>query len=147
MISGTTTAALVGLSFAIVGSTIWGTAALPFLYGSTMGYGLGSWRWYHNSIIEAEQSLIHYPHLIRLHMLANFPWQRMLDNRDVAWYNSANFRRNWVMESMLVASWLSAKPALEAIHARREQKLVEAYGDADAKEDPRYDNGEFSHSR
>jgi hypothetical protein len=129
LISGTTSAALFGLTAAVVGSSIWGTASLPFMFGSTMGYGLGIWRWYSNSVIESMYVVDKYPELLRLHMLANFPWQRSLREKRLEWYQSRTFERSWVLQSMLVVGWLSARPAIDEIYVKREAKIIEEYGD------------------
>jgi hypothetical protein len=31
------------------------------------------------------------------------------------------------MESMLIAGWMTAKPALDELHTRREAKIIEEY--------------------
>ena len=127
MIAGTTTAAMVGLSFAIASSFIWGTAALPFLVGSSLGFVLGSAQWYATSTHEALSRLNAYPALMRLHLLANFPREERFRTWTVNEFNAPVFERSWVLKSMLVASWLTAKPALDDIHDRKEAALVESY--------------------
>ncbi|KAK1569710.1 uncharacterized protein LY79DRAFT_571394 [Colletotrichum navitas] len=115
MLAGTSTAAVIGLSAAMIGSSIWGTAALPFLVGSSIGFVLGSARWYVVATREALLQLDNYPSILRLHLIANFPWKPELGRKGVDWYTSDRFRSRWEMESMLVAAWLTAQPALDEI--------------------------------
>ncbi|KAK1973273.1 hypothetical protein LZ30DRAFT_744060 [Colletotrichum cereale] len=127
MLAGTSTAAVIGLSAAMIGSSIWGTAALPFLVGSSMGFVLGSTRWYIIATREALLQLDNYPSILRLHLIANFPWKPELGRKSVDWYTSDRFSSTWQMKSMLVAGWLTAQPALDEIRNRTEAGIVESY--------------------
>jgi hypothetical protein len=135
MVAGTTTAAMLGLTFAIISATIWGTAALPFIIGSSMGFTIGSVRWYATSTTEAMNELDMYPALLRLHLQANFPRERRFRTWPLNQFRAEVFGQSWVLRSMLVAGWLTARPALDDIHDRKEAALVEAYSqeEADAK--------------
>ncbi|OLN97041.1 hypothetical protein CCHL11_02212 [Colletotrichum chlorophyti] len=127
MLAGTSTAAVLGITAAMVGSIIWGTAALPFIVGSSVGFVLGSTRWYAIATKEALLQLDNYPSILRLHLIANFPWKPELGRRGVDWYTVSRFNANWQMKSMLVASWLTAQPSLDEIRSRTEAGLVESY--------------------
>lgn len=127
MVAGTTTAAMLGLTFGIIASTIWGTAALPFIIGSSLGFTIGSTRWYTTSTFEALNGLDMYPALLRLHLVANFPRQQHFRTWPLSQFRADVFERSWVLKSMLVAGWLTARPALDDIHERKEAALVEAY--------------------
>ncbi|KAG7150649.1 hypothetical protein HYQ46_000401 [Verticillium longisporum] len=127
MISGTSTAAVIGVASAIAGSVIWGTAAIPFMVGSSMGFAIGSFRWYHVSLLEALVQLKKHPALLRLHITSNFPWVAQLHAHDVGWFTAERFTSSWVLKSMLVVGWLSAEPALREIRDRQEAMLVDRY--------------------
>ncbi|KAF0317261.1 hypothetical protein GQ607_015477 [Colletotrichum asianum] len=127
MLAGTATAAVVGLAASFVGASIWGTAGLPFIIGSSLGFVLGSTRWYVAASQEALLQLDKYPSILRLHLVSNFPWKPELGRLGVEWYTARRFGANWQMKSMLIAAWLTAQPALDEIRNRRETELVEAY--------------------
>ncbi|KAM4067189.1 sugar transporter [Hirsutella rhossiliensis] len=127
MLSGTTSAMTLGLTAAAASSMIWGTATLPFIIASSVGFAMGSLRWYFASTQEALLQLDRYPSLLRLHVLANFPWLPEYARRDASWFTRERFHSNWVHKSVLVASWLSAQPALDDIHHQVETALVQAY--------------------
>ncbi|TEA17721.1 hypothetical protein C8034_v010049 [Colletotrichum sidae] len=127
MLAGTSTALVVGLAASFVGSSIWGTAGLPFIVGSSLGFVIGSAKWYATATKEALLQLENYPSLLRLHVMANFPWKPELGRRGVEWYTANRFNSNWQMRSLIVVGWLTAQPALEEIRSRREAELVEAY--------------------
>jgi hypothetical protein len=127
MIAGTTAAATVGIGAAMISASIVGTAGLPFVLGSSFGFVLGSWRWYATAVSQASASIDLYPALLRLHLLANFPTSSAIRKRPLREFNSANFNQGWETKSMLVAGWLSAGPALDAIQTQAEAALVDEY--------------------
>lgn len=133
LVSGTSTAAVVGVTSAMAGSFIWGTAALPFIIGSSLGFALGSFKCWTNAVHEALIQLRKYPALLRLHINANFPWMPHMHARDVAWYTPERFASTWVLKSILVVGWLSAEPALREIRAREEARLVDEYTSSGCK--------------
>jgi hypothetical protein len=138
LVSGISTATVLGVSSGMAGSIIWGTAGIPFIVGSSIGFALGSFRWYEVATREAFIQLERYPALLRLHICSNFPWMPDLQEKDHDWYTTENFRRSWVLRSMLVVGWLSAEPSLREIRERREARLVEEYvarDESDDKED------------
>jgi hypothetical protein len=127
MVAGTTTAAILGISFAIISATLTGTAAVPFIVGSSIGFALGSYRWYASSTYEALNRLNAYPALLRLHLMANFPREARFKTWPLGQFRAEVFEGSWILKSMLVASWLTARPALDDIHDRTEAALVEVY--------------------
>ncbi|KAF3359655.1 hypothetical protein VdG1_05144 [Verticillium dahliae VDG1] len=123
MISGTSTAAVIGVASAMAGSVI---DAVPFMAGSSIGFAIGSFRWYHVSLLEALVQLRKHPALLRLHITSNFPWFAQLHAHDVGWLTADRFTSSWVL-SMLAVGWLSAEPALLEIRDRHEAMLVDHY--------------------
>ncbi|KAE9970117.1 hypothetical protein Vi05172_g3286 [Venturia inaequalis] len=125
MIAGTTTAAMFGIVFAMFSATLTGTAALPFIIGSSIGFAFGSWRWYAVSLSEALIRLDAYPALLRLHLMSNFP------SKFSGWpansFRAERFKDSAILKSMLVAAWLTARPALEDIEGKKEAAIVEEY--------------------
>ncbi|OAR05123.1 hypothetical protein LLEC1_07341 [Akanthomyces lecanii] len=130
MVAGTSTAMIMGLASAIVSSAIWGTAALPFVVFSSVGFAVGSIRWYVVSGQEALLQLQRYPALLRMHVVSNFPWLPEYARHGPAWYTPQRFGAGWVRRSILIASWLSAQPALDEIQKQAEDALVQEYAEA-----------------
>ncbi|KAH7185156.1 uncharacterized protein B0J16DRAFT_340961 [Fusarium flagelliforme] len=135
LVSGVPTATVVGVASGMAGSMIYGTAGIPFILGSSIGFAIGSYRWYRVATHEALLQLERYPALLRLHICSNFPWIPDLQDKGHDWYTTDTFRRSWVMRSMLVVGWLSAEPSLREIRERREMRLVEEYVTRDESED------------
>ncbi|RBQ98036.1 hypothetical protein VDGD_20136 [Verticillium dahliae] len=94
--------------------------------GSSIGFAIGSFRWYHVSLLEALVQLRKHPALLRLHITSNFPWFAQLHAHDVGWLTADRFTSSWVL-SMLAVGWLSAEPALLEIRDRHEAMLVDHY--------------------
>ncbi|KAM0664897.1 hypothetical protein ACQRIT_007306 [Beauveria bassiana] len=130
MVAGTSTAIIFGLGSALASSMIWGTATLPFVIFSSLGFALGSLRWYTVSSQEALMQLHRYPALLRMHIISNFPWLPEYARHHPAWFTPQRFGTNWVRKSILIASWLSAQPALDEIQTQAEAAIVQAYADA-----------------
>jgi hypothetical protein len=133
MIAGTTTAAIFGITFAIISASFVGTAALPFIIGSSIGFALGSFRWYAASSEEALIRLDSHTSLMRLHLLGNFPRERRITQLEAGDYRREVFERSWILKSMLTASWLTATPALDDMFARQEAAVIEGYALGDGK--------------
>lgn len=127
LLAGTYTAVVVGIGSAIIASAIWGTAALPFVAGSSIGFAMGSLRWYLSASKGAMLDLHRYPTLMRLHLISNFPYKREFTENKIGWYTPRRFQSSWTMTSMLVAAWMSAQPALEDIQSRAEADVVASY--------------------
>ncbi|UNI22557.1 hypothetical protein JDV02_008436 [Purpureocillium takamizusanense] len=129
MIAGTSTAMILGITASMASSLIWGTATLPFVVFSSLGFALGSARWYMVSSQEALLQLRRYPALLRMHIVANFPWLPEYAARDLAWFTPERFAGGWVRRSVLVAGWLSAQPALDELHSQVQAAIVQKYVD------------------
>lgn len=125
MIAGTTTTAMFGIEFAMFSATLTGTAALPFIIGSSIGFAFGSWRWYAVSMSEALIRLDAYPALLRLHLMSKFPSK--FRNWPASSFRAERFKDSAVLKSMLIAAWLTARPALEDIEGKKEAAIVEEY--------------------
>ena len=112
IVVGSTAAAFFGLTGAVAGSIMYGTASLPFLLASSFGFVLGSFRWYHSSTSQALLCLDAYPRLMQLHLDANYPSKRFRQ-----WpaerMKLRTFQNSWILKSMLVVAWLTAQPALD----------------------------------
>ena len=85
------------------------------LVSACLGFWIGAYGFYRDAFAKACIAVERYPLLLRLHMHANFPGERF-DLWDVARMRSA-FRRErlpqWRLSSMLLASWMTATPALD----------------------------------
>ena len=101
-----------GLCVAMTSSFIWGTAALPFIFGSCAGFILGTTSWYYDALSKSMLSLDRYPSMLRLHLDANFP-TRFFRRQPLSVFSSERFRTSRVLQSMLVVAWLTAQPALD----------------------------------
>lgn len=115
ILSGTMTAVSCGLGFSTLFAIAYGTAALPFLVSACLGFWIGAYGFYTDALVKACIAVQRYPLLLRLHMHANFPAERF-DLWDVASIRSAFRReslRQWRLDSMLLASWMTATPALD----------------------------------
>lgn len=115
ILSGTMTAVSLGLGCATFFALVYGTAALPFLGSACLGFCLGAYGFYKDALSKACIAAERYPLLLRLHMHANFPTERF-DTWDIAMMRTA-FRAEkfprWQLKSMLLASWMTATPALD----------------------------------
>jgi hypothetical protein len=79
--------------------------------------------------------------------MANFPWKREFCDGRVTGprrfgknvggvgvlgsntFRSSVFRESWALKGMLVVRWLTARPAIEDIEARRKALIVETYAE------------------
>lgn len=104
------------------------------MVGSCVGYAFGLARWYQASLAEALIALDKYPHLLRLHLDANYPRNRFRTWRAED-FRSGVFKRKWPLQSMLLAAWLTAQPSLDEIHAKEEAAVVEEYLDVKNEEE------------
>lgn len=108
IVAGTTSAITFGMAGSALCIPFFGTAALPFMICSTFGYVYGMLGFYLNAVERAHVALERYPTLMLLHMDANFPRHR--GPRSGAILEAAS--KSWILQSMLVVSWLTAQPAL-----------------------------------
>lgn len=101
-----------GLAGASIFGVLYGTAALPFVLSASFGFTFGTLGFYNDCVTKSILALERYPTLLRLHLQTNFPARRfdLWDNRR---FRGAEFQQSWVLSNMLVASWMSATPALE----------------------------------
>jgi hypothetical protein len=129
LVAGTTSAIVGGIACGVLPSMIWGTASLPFIFGSCLGFTLGSIRWYILTTEEALLNLHLYPALLRLHLRANYPREERFRKWDITEFRPQVFRQSWALKSMLVSSFLTAQPALDDINSRLEEGVVGAYLD------------------
>lgn len=127
LLAGTYTGVVVGIGVSIVASGIWGTAALPFVVGSSIGFAIGSIRWYENATTEALLDFHRYPTLLHIHLMANFPSKVTSDCGVHGWYSAPQLRSSWVFKSMLVTAWLSAKPQIDTVQSRIEAEVADSY--------------------
>ena len=105
----------VGLGAATCFALFSGTAALPFVVASCVGFTIGSVGFYQDALRKAVLAVEQYPLLLRLHLHANFPHERF-DKWDIARMKEAFVRErggDWRLRSMLVVGWTTATPALD----------------------------------
>lgn len=108
IISGTTSAIAMGLGGSAIGAALFGTASLTFMVFSCVGFVYGSVGFYRNAMTRSLIALERNPRLMQLHLDANYPSQGFLRRIPAR----EEIRRSWILQSMLVVSWLSAQPAL-----------------------------------
>lgn len=112
MLSGTTSSAVLGLAGASIGALMWGTASLPFVVSSCIGFVFGATGFYFDAVQRSRIMLERYPRLLQLHLDANFPRRDFLSWR-IDQLRGSTFSRSWLLQSMLICSWLTALPAIE----------------------------------
>ena len=101
--------------------------------------------YYRTSVAQAIYATRQFPRLVQLHLDLNYP------TRHLPWRQGGPvfpIRRNhgWVMDSMLLTSYLTAGPALEKIHMQREAAMVEKYsngGNGSGEDEEVYEEGGF----
>lgn len=101
--------AILGLGAASITAMFSGPAALAFVIGSSIGFVGGSVHYYHLCVRSAASAIGRFPGLMRLHLRANYPlkaWDRILMGPDAV-------NRTWELQSMAIAAWESAGPALQ----------------------------------
>jgi hypothetical protein len=130
IVVSSTTAAVFGLACATIGATTFGTAAIPFLVGTSSGFIFGAYSHYRSSLVESAQFLKEMPDLFHFHIRRTFP----------ATYQQVKFTNvyndGWIGRSMAIAALFSASTTLTEISSRQEQQLIEKYGtlaDAETK--------------
>jgi hypothetical protein len=122
IVVSSTTAAVFGLACATLGATTFGTAAIPFIVGTSSGFIFGAYSHYRSSVVESAQFLKDMPELFHFHIRRTFP----ATFRQVRFTNV--FDDGWVGRSMAIAALFSASTTLVEIAARQEQELIEKYG-------------------
>jgi hypothetical protein len=109
---------------AICGTFLYGVANIPFIASASLGFVLGTFRWYYTSLRQALIAMDAYPVLLRLHLDANYP-QKRFRTRGLGAFRSDRFKRSLVLRQMLVVAWLAAQPALEEVRSNEEKTLIE----------------------
>ena len=112
VIIGTAGAVSFGLMGGSVGALLYGTASLPFIAMSSLGFVVGITRWYQKAVMRALLQLERFPALLRLHLDANFPEERFR-MRTLDYFRRDEFRTSWRMRSMLVVASLTAEGAID----------------------------------
>jgi len=116
-LAGTVSSLVVGLGGAAVGAIAFGTAALPFLVCTFVGFVFGATGFYRDSVRQSLEYLDRYPRLLQLHLDANYPTRGFL-RYERNQLNSRYFGKSWILQSMLICSWLTAQPALDvSVHS------------------------------
>ena len=92
-------------------SLVFGTGTLPFMIGATIAFSSSIAMYYRSCLSQALLSLEKYPHLLLLHLDANYPAQRWNMSRATALLDERN--SGWIQRSMLVTAWQSAGAALD----------------------------------
>lgn len=123
IVIGSSSAVFYGLTGGMIGSFIFGTASLPFIVMSSLGFVIGVTRWYGVAVTQALLQLDRFPALLRLHMDANYPSERFR-YKPLEYFQRNEFKSSWRMQSMLVTGWLTAQGAIDEIHAAEEQALI-----------------------
>jgi hypothetical protein len=115
-LAGTVSSLVVGLGGAAIGAIAFGTAALPFLVCTSAGFIFGAMGFYRDSVRQSLEYLDRYPRLLQLHLDANYPTRGFL-RYERGMLNSGYFGRSWILQSMLICSWLTAQPALDVSYS------------------------------
>ena len=110
IVVGSTTATVGGLVGAMLGSSLFGTGALPFIIGATVGFAGGLWKYYYHSLAIALVAIEELPSLILLHLDTTFPLYRW---RRKGLVMLTDEKRTWVEDSMLITAFQSAGAAAE----------------------------------
>ncbi|CAJ2513407.1 Uu.00g015260.m01.CDS01 [Anthostomella pinea] len=124
MIVASSTAALLGLGAAVGSGILLSSGSFGFLVGSCIGFVGASIHYYNASLSQALVALEEHPRLMQLHLAYNFPWlgfQRL----SRAQLHAEWWRHSWIRQGNLIAAWQSASGALDEIHDRRTQLLVD----------------------
>jgi len=122
MVVSSTTAVVFGLTSASLGALTFGTAAIPFIVGTSVGFALGAYSHYRSSVIESHTVLMEMPDLFHYHLRRTYP---------VA-YRQARFSNifddGWVSKSLAIGALFSAGDALNEIKSLQEAELISKYG-------------------
>jgi hypothetical protein len=133
IVIGSTSAVFFGMTGAICGTLFYGVASVPFIASASLGFALGTFRWYYASLRQALIAMDAYPALLRLHLDANYP-QKQFRTWGLGAFRSERFKKSLILEQMLVVAWLTAQPALEEVRSNEEKILVEEAAGASGTE-------------
>lgn len=123
IISGSLSSLCMGMAGASIGALIYDTATIPFLVSACSGFVLGAVGFYRDAVRKSLRSLDRYPRLLQLHLDANFP-HRGFETWPGDRFRSGVFRSSWVLQSMLVASWLTAAKSIDRILDAEEEAIL-----------------------
>jgi hypothetical protein len=112
VVSGTVASIVMGMTGASIGAAFFDTATIPFVVSSCAGFIFGALGFYRDAVRKSQRALDRFPKLLQLHLDANFP-HRGFDRWGRAQLSSDVFKKDWVMQSMLMASWMTANRAIE----------------------------------
>ena len=98
IVLASTTAVVFGLTSATIGAVTYGTAAIPFIFGTSAGFVFGSYSHYRSSVIESAQFLKEMPELFHFHIKLTFPTHY----RDRRFTNVVD--DGWICQSMAIAA-------------------------------------------
>lgn len=112
VLTGSSSAVVMGLAGSACTAAFFGTAALPFVVFACFGFLFGAVGFYRDAMRQSLTYLERFPRLLQLHLDANFPTRGFLQYRQDQ-LRAAHFSRSWTLQSMLIASWLTAQPALD----------------------------------
>lgn len=122
LVVSSTTAVVFGLTSATIGAMTFGTAAIPFIVGTSAGFCFGAYSHYRSCVIESAQLFREMPDLFNFHIKLSFPGT----------YRQSRFTNviddGWVCRSLAIATLFSASNTIEEIRARQEMELIEKYG-------------------
>jgi hypothetical protein len=122
LIVSSTTAGVFGISCATLGAAAFGTAALPFIVGTTIGFVFGAYSHYRQCVIESATVLREMPDLFHYNIKHVYP----ASYRQSVFTNIIN--DNWLAKSMAVGALFNANDTLAEIRARQEAEFVDKYG-------------------
>ncbi|KAI1075084.1 hypothetical protein F5B20DRAFT_400765 [Whalleya microplaca] len=133
MVVSSSIAVLLGVASAATFGFLTGSGNLGFVVGSCIGFVSASVQYYRQCLRQALVALEEHPRLIQLHLAYNFPWLGY-HRLGPAQLSPEYWRRSLARQGNLVAAWQSASGALDEIHDRKTQLLV----DTIVKESVRY---------
>lgn len=90
---------------------VFGTGALPFIFGASVCFAGGMMAYYRSCLAQAFLALEKHPRLLLLHLDLNYPVYRWNQKRIGTILEGRE--RGWVEEGMLISSWQTAGPALD----------------------------------
>ncbi|KIY02095.1 uncharacterized protein Z520_02233 [Fonsecaea multimorphosa CBS 102226] len=123
IVSGTLGSIFMGMSGASIGAIIFDTATIPFVVSACVGFTLGAVGFYRDALRKAQRALDRFPQLLQLHLDSNFS-HTGFDTWDAGRFRSGVFGKSWVLQSMLVASWMTATRAIERIYEAEEERIL-----------------------
>jgi hypothetical protein len=112
IISGTVASVFTGMTGATIGAIMFDTATIPFVISASAGFAFGAWGFYRDAARKALRAVDRFPQLLQLHMDANFP-HIGFDTWEARRFQRATFNKSWIMQSMLIAGWLTSSRAIE----------------------------------